>query len=261
MSNPQCPYPRMLSRVAWIAAIVIALAHVTTAQTIHCDALRVSENSYAGRCSKDSTTVALLVLRPPKSPTKGRWQGTTLARIFGEKGDHTKDKVDWDTFQPVSVDVGVEDGLFSWCWCAVTHATFDTEGIHFEADPRREAGATSQDIQVLKRARGYFTNSTSWNRHDDRNRAISYCPHKPSSRTLFCALYDASVTVRGEFYLLTPVNDAVWKAIDAASPRQYRHPLTDFNNDPLVDFATMTRMLDNAVRRMQETVAKQRRGA
>lgn len=247
-------------RWVWITAIAIVLPRVAQTQTIHCDLLRTSDSAYAGRCSGNSRAVALLVLRPPQSGSTGRWHGTG-ARVFGTAGDSTKDAIDWQAFSPVFVDVSSRDSLFSWCWCAVTRATVDTEGLHFDADQRREALPTSQDLEVLRLARSYFTNAAQWNRRDDRSRGISYCPRNPASRTLFCALYDAAIAIRGEFYIFTPTNGAVREAIGAASPREYQHPLTGFNNDPLIDFTAMTKMLDDAVRRTREMLAKGRGGA
>lgn len=243
-----------------VAAVFLPLllARPAHSQIIHCDILRVSDVSYAGRCTRNSTTVALLVLQPPRVLTTGRWRGTTGARIFGERGDNTKDRIDWNTFQPVFVDVGMHDGLFSWCWCAVTNAEVDHDGLHFDADQKRASPISVADIKVLNRVRSYFKNPTQWNRHDDRSRAISYCPRNPQSRTLFCALYDATVFVRGEFYPQAPASGFLFEAISAASPRNYQHPLTDFNNDPLLEFGAMTRMLDDAQRRAREAMERKR---
>ena len=239
-----------------LVVLLPLLARQAHAQVIHCDVLRTSDSSYAGRCVRDSATVALLVLRPPRVLTVGRWHGTTGARVFGERGDSTKDRIDWNTFQPVFVDVGDRDGLFSWCWCVVTKANVDTEGLHFDADRKRTGPASAADLRVLSRVRSYFKSSAQWNRHDDRSRAISYCPRNPTSRTLFCALYDATVSLRGDFYAQAPANGFVSDAIAAASPREYRHPLTDFNNDPLVDFKMMTGMLDDALQRARKASPK-----
>lgn len=238
------------------AFLPLLLSRHVHGQIIHCDVLRVSNSSYVGRCTRNSATVALLMLRPPLRLNAGRWNGTTGARIFGERGDSTKDRIDWDTFQPAFVDVGGRAGLFSWCWCAVTNAKVDADGLHFDADQKRTGPISVADIKVLNRVRSYFNNPTRWNQHDERSRAISYCPHNPKSRTLFCALYDATVFVRGEFYSQAPANRFLFDAITAASPREYQHPLTDFNNDPLVDFKTMTRMLEDAQRRVREASTK-----
>jgi hypothetical protein len=241
------------------AVLPVMLAKQVHGQIVHCDVLRVSDSSYAGRCTRNAATVALLVLRPPRVLTAGRWHGTTGARVFGERGDSTKDRIDWNTFSPAFVDVGARDGLFSWCWCVVTNANVDTDGLHFDADQKRTGPLSLADIKVVSRIRSYFNNSTQWNHHDDRSRAISYCQRNPKSRTLFCALYDATVFVRGEYYSQAPASRFLFEAIAAVSPREYQHPLTDFNNDPLVDFTMMTRMLDSAQRHAREAFTKSKR--
>jgi hypothetical protein len=254
------PMCMRFGRVGFITNLFAALAAPCTisAQTIHCDILRTSAASYAGRCTQGNEAIALLVLQPPNSSMSGRWHGTG-ARVFGEPNDSTKDVVDWAAFSPVAVDVNDGEGLFTWCWCSVVNATIDTEGLHFDADPRRPAPVSLPDLEVLRRARSYLDEPSSWNRRDERTRGISYCPREPVSRTLYCALYDATVAVRGEFYIYTPTNGFVRDAIDALRPNgDYLHPLTDFNNDPSVDFDVMTAMLDDAMRRIGEVVVQRR---
>jgi hypothetical protein len=251
---------RVSSPVVLGFAFAISLPNSSESQLLHCDVLRTSDRAYAGRCVRqfgDSATFALLVLQAPPSGNMGRWRGTS-ARVFGEGRDSTKDVVDWTAFSPVFVDVHSADSLFSYCWCRITRATLDTEGLHFDADGGQEGPMTAQDLEVLRVARNYFTTSSTWNRRDSRSRGISYCQPDPPSRTLFCALYDATIAVRGEFYIFTPANGAVRDAIARSSPRNYQHPLTGFNNDALIDFDALTGMLDDAIRRAQEALAKSR---
>src|SRR4051812_13553630 len=115
---------------AW--AVAVALPPALAAQTIHCDALRTSASAFAGRCVQRSTAVALIVLRPPETPPNGRGSGT-VARVFGHANDSTSDALDWTAISPMFVDVGNKNGVFAWCWCTVTNATVDTEGLHFDA--------------------------------------------------------------------------------------------------------------------------------
>jgi hypothetical protein len=252
--------PSVSPRWLWVIAAAIAWPLAAHAQLVHCDLLRTSDSAFAGRCVRDSSAVGFLVLRPPPAGSTGRWNGT-YARVFGTAGDSTKDVIDWQAFSPVFVDVDSRDSLFTWCWCVVTRAAIDTEGLHFDADSRRIAPPTAQDLAVLEMARSYFGNPAQWNRRDDRSRGIGYCPRNPVTRTLFCALYEATIAVRGEFYLTTPAIRAVQQSIGAASPREYQHPLTDFNNDPLIDFTAVTATLDDAVRRTREVLAKAPGGA
>jgi len=220
---------------------------------VTCRVLRTSDSTYAGRCTAaDDRTVALLLLRPPANRHTGRWFGTQ-ARIFGAGGD-TSDVVDWGTFAPAFVDVGRPDSTFSWCWCRVVRAQIDNVGLEFDVDPQRSIPPNRDDLLIAERTRDYFTVSTRWNRHSDRDRAVSYCPPNALSRTLFCAMYAAAVSVRGD-YFLGRAGAAVRGAIQAAAPNRYRHPLDGFNNDSTVDFDTFRRTLDNAVRRLQAAIS------
>lgn len=238
--------------------LIPALPRASQAQLIHCDILRTSDSAYAGRCERDGWTVALLVLRPPADPARGRWYGTQ-ARIFSERGTDTADVVDWTAFAPTFVDIGSPDSLFNWCWCRVTAASIDTNGLHFDADPARTAPPSAEDLEILRLTRSYFPDAARWNRRDTRNRAITYCPRDPSSRTLFCALYDATAVVRGDNYW-GGAGAAIQAAIRAATTHRYRHPITEFNNDPDIDFATLTRMLDDAARRVREAIDSPTKG-
>jgi hypothetical protein len=109
-------------------------------------------------------------------------------------------------------------------------------------------------VEIIQRVRAYLSEARQWNRQSDRNRAIGYCPPDPVSRTLFCALYDASRMVR-DAYLPGAAIGAIQSAISAVSPRRYQHPLDGFNNDSLVDFQTLQRMLDHAERRVRANLA------
>lgn len=227
---------------------------------IHCDVLWTSATRLAGRCVADSRTVVALVLESPRPGDSGQWLGTQ-ARIFGERGDSTTDIVDWTAFGPALVSLRAGDSLFSYCWCQITRASVDTEGLHFDADPDRVAPPTTADLTVLTRVRTYFSDSARWNRTSDRARGVTYCPRDAPSRTLYCALQEANLAVRGEFYLYTPATVAIRDAIAAASPRRYQHPLDGFNNDPLLDFATFRRSLEDAEQRMRAAMGRPRGGA
>lgn len=243
-----------LRRSGILIALALVMARPASSQ-IHCDILRTSARSYAGRCVSNARTVVALVLESPQPGSDGRWLGTQV-RIFGERGDSTKDLVDWTAFVPAFVDLQGPDSLFSYCWCKIVRASVDAEGLHFDADPERLGPPTSADLEVLTRVRSYFADSTRWNRHSDRARGVAYCPPEAETRTLFCALYEADIAVRGESYLFTPATAAVRAAINAASPRRYQHPLDGFNNDSLLDFVTFRRALEDAERRVRGTLVR-----
>lgn len=228
------------------------------AQRIDCHLRRTSAAAYAGRCARNDTTVAMLLLRPPAGTTTGRWTGTG-ARIFGRGGD-SSDVVDWTAFSPAMADVGAPGGVFASPigWMAVTESRVDTGGLRFSAAPGTSPPATQEDLRILQVAGAYFTDSARWNRVDTRKSAVVDCPPAPAPRTLFCAFHEASVQVAGDFYGARPAGAALQAAIRAARPVRYQHPLTDFNNDPAVSFATIRRVYADAVERVEAQLRRPR---
>ena len=63
-------------------------------------------------------------------------------------------------------------------------------------------------------------------------------------------MYDATRAVRGDNYW-GPAAAALQGAIRAATPHRYRHPITEFNNDPDIDWRRFQRMLDDALARVR----------
>lgn len=196
------------------AAIALSGASRLEAQTISCKVLRTSDRDFSGRCWRGNTTIALLVLRSPETPTTGRWLGTQ-ARLFG-RGADSADVVDWAAFSPTFADIGRADSAFNWCWCRITKFTIDSVSLAFEADPRQPVQASAEDVEIVQRVSAFLGDASSWNRQSDRNRAVGYCPPSPRSRTLFCAIHDAAVAVRGQ-YLPGAALSAIQGAMGAVS--------------------------------------------
>jgi hypothetical protein len=72
-----------------------------------------------------------------------------------------------------------------------------------------------------------------------------YCPTN-SARTLFCALYDASIAEAGEFWFGRPAIDAVRASVLVEAPG-LRHPLMEFNGATQTRHDNVLRMLDVAI--------------
>lgn len=242
---------RALLTLVLVLAPTLA-AEELQAQSISCRLLRTTERDYSGRCWRGNTTITLLVLQAPTTPTSGRWSGTQ-ARLFGSGAD-TADVVDWSAFSPTFADIGTADSVYNWCWCRITKFTVDSVSLLFEADPQRPVPASAEDLEIVRRTRAYLHDAGQWNRVSDRNRAIAYCPPEPKSRTLFCAIYEASRLVRGA-YLPGAAVAAIQDAIRAASLRRYQHPLDGFNNDSLTDYAMLQRVLHDAEQRVRASLA------
>jgi hypothetical protein len=172
-----------------------------------------------------------------------------------EYGCRHEDVVYWASFTPTFVDIGTEKGFFAGCWCMVTEYEAESAGLTFTFDPSQRVPATHEDVEILTRARAFLSDASRWERNDTRNRNLSYCPPDTRTRTIFCALYHATVSVRGEYYggpAVSVIQDAI--RLTKPTSSSYRHPVTDFNNDPAVDLATVQRMFEEALRLTRESM-------
>lgn len=77
------------------------------------------------------------------------------------------------------------------------------------------------------------------------------CP-PASARSMFCALYSASVSAAGAHWHFRPAMNAVREAIASASKRPLQHPLVDFNNEPTRKLIDVQSVLDAALKSIQD---------
>lgn len=85
------------------------------------------------------------------------------------------------------------------------------------------------DIEIIDSALKLLQNGKCWNRHDDR-----ICDRQDgrNSRSLFCALFRASLDVTQMYKHYRPAMEAVRMAIIKEKPKnRYRHIIRDFNNE------------------------------
>jgi hypothetical protein len=119
---------------------------------------------------------------------------------------------------------------------------------------------TEEDMQILQRVRTYFADTTHWSHEEDgevekvmarffNDPSLSrggYCDAGPR-RTLVCALYHASVEVRGEYWWGSPSVNVIRAAIMAEDTPRLRHPLMQFNGAPTTTAKDVQRLIDVAI--------------
>jgi hypothetical protein len=111
----------------------------------------------------------------------------------------------------------------------------------------RSPPVSSQDLEILLRAKALLPDEAHWNRHDDRN-----CPPDAKTLSLFCALHKASVEVLGEYEHRRAALQEVRFAIEEVTKgREFEHRLMDFNNLPETRLADIHRVLDIAAQKVQ----------
>ncbi len=80
------------------------------------------------------------------------------------------------------------------------------------------------EVKIIEHTIKLLSSEEIWNKNDNR-----VCESK-SSYSLFCALYESSVIVDGEYRHLRPAVRFVRDAIQERYPKKYDHVLVDFNN-------------------------------
>lgn len=107
----------------------------------------------------------------------------------------------------------------------------------------RPLPTNEHDAAILERTIELLGSEGDWSKQDTRE-----CSAGQAKLSLYCALRQASIDVTGGFEHRAAALQQVRYAIDRARPdSEYAHRLMDYNNDPLVSFADIHSMLDEAL--------------
>ena len=109
----------------------------------------------------------------------------------------------------------------------------------------------SKDLKILIRADSILSDSTKWNKNDDRECEDDLTKDEYS---LFCALFKASIDVIGEYVHRRPAMQIVRFTIEKHGiDRVKQHRLMDWNNHPETTFAEVKKVLQESI----EAIKKQ----
>ena len=227
-------------------AVVMSFPAPLTAQSIRCAASRGPDGSYTGSCLRNGSSVGQLTMRPPAADEPHLWRGTAT--------------FDGVPAQEIGVDVRPGGALrLGRSWLVLRNVSTRTGSLMFAFALNQPARASEVDGDILGQTRAYLAEVSHWDRHDltkmDEAPTKGFnCPNDVP-RSLFCALYFASVAAAGDYAHFRPAVEAVRQAIVSARGRGvYRHPLVDFNNDPRTTLQDVHAVLDMAV----QLIRKQR---
>jgi hypothetical protein len=112
-----------------------------------------------------------------------------------------------------------------------------------------DAAVSDTDLRIVVRARQILSDPSAWNRHDDR-----YCDDdaKEKSWSLFCALYQASVDVTGQYLHFRPAVTETRASIgDITNGRRFNQILLEYNNASSTTYADIAAVFDRATARLQ----------
>ena len=97
------------------------------------------------------------------------------------------------------------------------------------------------DLKIIQKADSILSDSSKWNKQDDRECADDIANGKYS---LFCALYKASIDVTGVYVHRRAAMQVVRFIVEKYDDRGIKdHRLMDWNNSPKTTFAELKKVL------------------
>lgn len=118
---------------------------------------------------------------------------------------------------------------------------------------RRDRPPEPDDLRILRRAEELLHNESVWNRSDDR---ACVDDEHAGSRSLFCALHQASLDVAGQYvHRRVALQEVRFAVEETAGGRTFEHRLRDFNNLPDTELADVRRVLQIAHDRIARRLA------
>jgi len=108
----------------------------------------------------------------------------------------------------------------------------------------------SSDLKILLRADAILSDSTKWNRQDNRQCDDDIATGKYS---LYCALYKASIDVTGKYIHRRAAMQVVRFTVEKYdNGRIKEHRLMDWNNSPKTTFVEVKKVLREAIERVEK---------
>jgi len=115
-----------------------------------------------------------------------------------------------------------------------------------------EIQVTQNDVKIIHRASEILSKPSVWNKKDNRE-----CPTKAKKFSLYCALYNASVEVNGEFDHRLAALEEVRRTVEEFSKnKNYEHRLMDYNNDPTTSFNNIKKIFETTEKRLKAVLQK-----
>ncbi len=236
----------------WITSVlllVLCLPLSSNAQ-ISCSAAASDAHTYHGFCFARADTLARIELSIPSTPDR-LWRGKSVTT------NHNTTVVALDTAQRSYRDF--RD------WYKLSELSVRGDTLAFAFSPAITIEPSSEDIQILQRARTYLSDASHWSHAPDGDVAKvatqffqkpelargGYCGNE-AKRTLFCALYQASIDVSGEYWWGRPAINAIRAAVLSDPRPGFQHPLMQFNGASDTKFEDVKRVIEVAIAFLRE---------
>ena len=108
----------------------------------------------------------------------------------------------------------------------------------------------SADLKIIQRADSILSDSSKWNKQDDRKCDDDIANGKYS---LFCSLYKASIDITGEYIHRRSAMQIVRFTVEKyENGRVKEHRLMDWNNHPDTTFEEVKKVLKESIKKVEQ---------
>ncbi|OSZ77488.1 hypothetical protein CAP36_13985 [Chitinophagaceae bacterium IBVUCB2] len=239
-------FPNYLRFDLWLYIVLLLLTQTATGQTVECKLPMISDSLYSGSCRINDSLLFTINLKSGTKKTNFALYGHGTLKNRSDIGN---------LFLKTDGDSGILATTFYVNrWFKVYNLILSAKEISFNFDFSRLNPPSENDVAILRRTAQYLSDSTKWDRNDNRVNGRGACPLNSEKLTLFCALNKASVDILGGFFggwSFQTLGESIWRIGEQA-----QHPMQSFNNDPKTTFNQLRAVLEDAIKRLTEQVQR-----
>jgi hypothetical protein len=231
-----------------LLTVFVLITSTVNAQQVQCSLEKKPDSVYVGLCQCKDSLVFSLNLKPGQGDSTGFWKGKS-----SKQATSANDRIFLEiTPKGGTLATVYRSGTGLPCgWYDISNLEINNSQLKFTFNLQELCNPQSRDLTILKKAKSYLSDSTKWNRFDNRTSGKEDCQPKSQNKTIFCALYAAQSDVLGDFY----GGPSFWALIrEIQRLGQFQHPLQAFNNDLKTSFKMLQKMFDDAISRASQTV-------
>lgn len=231
-----------------LLAVFLFIVSTVNAQQVQCSLKKNPDSLYVGSCQINDSLVFSLNLKPTIADKANIWKGTSSKQTTS-----ANDQIFLEiTSKNGTLATVYRSGVGLPCgWYDISNLEITNSELNFTFNLQELSKAKARDVIILKKARSYLSDSTKWDRFDNRISGQGKCQPESQKKTLFCALYAAQSDVLGDFY----GGPSFWELIRGIQRLgTYQHPIQAFNNDLKTSFTMLQKMFDDAINRASQNL-------
>ena len=227
-----------------LLVVVMSPVAVDASSDLRCR-LEPTEYGWSGPCGKLNKFRLSVNIRETESIDSGNWRSDMEPVDVWAGTMNIGDKAQ-RPFEIERYRAGLEFARTPFGWFQITDWAHSENAIVFAMHADKRVNPSGLDLLIIQRAKDLLVDAGNWNRQDNRK-----CPREPTSRSIYCAMIDASIDITGGSHHRRPALQVVREIVQNRSMgRSYQHRLMDYNNDPSTEIADVHSLFDESLEKI-----------